>query len=163
MGDIIKMPKTSKILDEELVLKAQAALKKLKEKGVVEVRLKAIIAAGKHGIKKVAEVYDINRSSLHRWVALFRDKGVEGLKNVPKPSRSKLSTEQKGEIRALVEKDSGITIKKLKIAIKEKFNIDIGKSSIHKMLQALGFRHITGRKRHYKSDESLKEEFKKKS
>ncbi|WP_410519683.1 winged helix-turn-helix domain-containing protein [Candidatus Cyrtobacter comes] len=54
-----------------------------------------------------------------------------------------------------------MTIKKFKILIKERY--DIGKSSIHRMLQKLCFNHITGRKRHYKSDQSSQEEFKKKS
>lgn len=114
-------------------------------------------------LRKWLRFYDINRSSLHRWVALLRDKGIDGLKNIAKPSRSKLTTAQKDEIKSLIERDSSITIKKLKIVIKEKFAIDIEKSSIHRMLGMLGFRHITGRKRHYKSDESSKEEFKKKS
>ena len=83
--------------------------------------------------------------------------------NISKPSRSKLSDAQKAEVEYLVSKDSSITIKKLEVYIKERFDIDIGKSSIHRMLQKLGFRHITGRKRHYKSNESSKEEFKKKS
>jgi transposase len=157
------MPKVSKIINKELVLKAREALNNRGKNGVVVTRLRAIIASSKHGIKKVAEVYDINRSSLHRWAALFRDQGIDGLKNIAKPSRSKLNTTQKDVIKTLIERDSSITIKKLKIVIKEKFDIDIEKSSIHRMLGALGFRHITGRKRHYKADESSKEEFKKKS
>jgi transposase len=156
------MPKTSKIIEGELVLKAEKALSKIGNEGVVAVRLKAIIASSKHGIKKVAEVYDINRASLHRWAALFRDNGVEGIRNVGKPSRSKLSMAQKEEVVGLINADRGITIKKLKILIKERFDIDIEKSSIHRMLKSLGFSHITGRKRHYKSNESSKEEFKKK-
>lgn len=50
------MPKVSKIINEELVLKAERALNKLGKDGVVVMRLKAIIASSKHGIKKVAEV-----------------------------------------------------------------------------------------------------------
>lgn len=157
------MPKKTKIIAGALLLEARNALDKLGEAGVLSVRLKAIIASSKCGIKQVCEVYDINRSSLHRWAALFRDKGIDGLRNIPKPPRSKLSSPQKDEVKSWIEGDSGITIKKLKILIKERFDIDIEKSSIHRMVQRLGFSHITGRKRHYKSDESSKEEFKKKS
>ncbi len=157
------MPKETKIITQEMVTVAEKELNKLKEIGRIAIRLKAIIASSKHGIKKVAEVYDISRGSMHRWIGLFRDHGVDGLKNEKKPARSKLKAEQKKEIKELIEAESGITIKKIKIVIKERFDIDMEKSSIHKMMTDMGFRHITGRKKHYKSDDSLKKEFKKKS
>lgn len=50
--------------------------------------------------------------------------------------------------------DSGLTIKAIKIQIKENFDINLEKSSIHRMLKKPGFSHITGRKKHYKSNES---------
>ncbi len=155
------MPKISKIIDEAMVLKAEKALRQIRGCGVAALRLKAIIASSKHGLKKVAEVYDINRGSLHRWIGLFRDKGALGIENIGKPPRSKLSSAQKEEVAFWINEDSAITIKKLKILIKERYDIDIGKSSVHRMLQKLGFSHITGRKRHYKSDQSSQEEFKK--
>jgi len=105
----------------------------------------------------------INRSSLHRWVALFRDGGVEGIQNISKPSRSKLNEEQRNEIMSWIESNNGLTIKVIKIQIKERFDIDLEKSSIHRMIHKLGFSHITGRKKHYKSNESAQVEFKKKS
>jgi transposase len=157
------MPKTTKIIDKEMETNAQKALEELGNNGVVALRLKAIIASYKHGIKKVAEVYEINRSSLHRWVALFKNKGAEGLKNIPKPPRAKLSVEQQNQVKSWVLLDSGLTIKAIKIKIQESFDIDVGKTSIHRMLNVLGFSHITGRKKHYKSDESAQVEFKKKA
>ena len=157
------MPKTTKIIDQELVTNAERALNSLGDNGVVAIRLKAIIASYKHGIKKVSEVYDINRSSLHRWVDLFRKGGVEKIKNISKPPRSKLTEAQKGELKRWIENDSGLTIKAIKIKIKEAFDVSIEKSSIHRMIKNLGFSHITGRKKHYKTNESAQAEFKKKS
>ncbi len=157
------MPKISKIIDQELVKNAVKALNILGNEGVVALRLKAIIASYKHGIKKVSEVYDINRSSLHRWVALFKKGGVESIKNISKPSRSKLDIEQQSELKSWIEADSSLTIKQIKIMLKERFNIDLEKSSIHRMIHTLGFSHITGRKKHYKSNQLAQIEFKKKS
>ena len=48
------MPKT--IIDKNLADKAKLALLKLKQEAVIANRLKAIIAAHNHGIKKVSEV-----------------------------------------------------------------------------------------------------------
>jgi transposase len=157
------MSKVTKIIDKELVEEAEKALDNLGCDGVVAIRLKAIIASYKHGLKKVSEVYDINRSSLHRWVALFKSGGVESIKNISKSSRSKLNIEQKNELKLWIEADSGLTIKAIKIKIKEQFDIDIEKSSIHRMIHGLGFSHITGRKKHYKSNQSAQVDFKKKS
>lgn len=157
------MPKESKLIDKELVRRAKEELERLGKEGVVAMRLKAIIASYSHGIKKVAEVYDINRASLHRWVKLFKEGDVADIKNASKPSRSKLSEKQEELVRSWIESDHNITIKKLKIMIEEKFAVDIGKSSVHRLMKKLGFSHITGRRRHYKSKQSLQEEFKKKS
>lgn len=124
--------------------------------------VKAIIAAYKNGIKKVCEVYDISRSSLHRWVRLFKARGIEGIKNANKPPRSKLNKTQEAIVKEWLEEDANVTIKKLKIRIEEEFQTGIGKSSVHRLILKLGFSHITGRKRHYKSDPSAQAEFKKK-
>lgn len=157
------MPKITKIINQELESRAQKALDEVGSDGVVAIRLKAIIASYKHGLKKVSEVYDINRSSLHRWAALFKKGGVEAIRNRTKPTRSKLNREQQTQIKSWLLNDSGLTIKAIKIQIQEKFDISLEKSSIHRMLKKLGFSHITGRKKHYKSSESAQAEFKKKS
>lgn len=157
------MPKVTKIIDQELVKNASDALAKLGDDGIVAIRLRAIIASHKHSIKTVSEVFGINRSSLHRWVLLFKDGGIEALKNMKKPSRSKLKEEQQLLVKSWVEGDNTITIKKLGIMIKEEFGFPLAKSSIHRMLINLGFSHITGRKKHYKANDSAQAEFKKKS
>lgn len=157
------MPKVTKIIDEELVNKARDALGALGDNGIVAIRLRAIIASYKHSIKIVSEVFGINRSSLHRWVLLFKNGGIESLKNIKKPPRSKLNQEQQLIVRSWVENDNTITIKKIVIMIKDNFDSSLSKSSIHRMLINLGFSHITGRTKHYKANYSAQAEFKKKS
>ena len=157
------MPKITKLIDEKLSKQASRELAQLGDIGIVAIRLRAIIAAFKHGLKTVSEVYDINRSSLHRWVTLYRSGGLEVLGNIKKPSRSKLNTQQQATIRSWIDSDSSLTIKAIVIMIEEKFDIKISKSSVHRLLIKLGFSHITGRAEHYKSDKSAQAEFKKKS
>ena len=55
------MPKASKLVDIDLVQRAEASLKSLGKYGVVAHRLQAIIALYKHGFQKVSEVYDIDK------------------------------------------------------------------------------------------------------
>ena len=155
------MPKKTKLIDQELVMNAERALNLLGDNGVIAIRLTAIIASYKHGIKKVSEVYDINRSSLHRWVDLFKKGGVEKIKNISKRPRSKLRQDQKGELKKWIENDSGLTIKAIKIKIKEVFDVSIEKSSIYRMIKNLGFSHITGRKNIMKLTNLRKQNLKK--
>jgi predicted transcriptional regulator len=73
------MPKT--IIDHKLVNKAKEALLGLKQHGVKANRLKAIISAYNHGIKKVSEVLDYDRTSINRWANKLNKEGAESLSN----------------------------------------------------------------------------------
>ena len=117
------MPRETKIIDEDLVKEALKAVDKLGHEGIAATRLKAIVAAHKHGIKKVSEVYDINRSSLHRWVSLFKKGQIEAIKNAKKPPRSKLSKEQQEVVKSWIDNDYNLTLKKLGIMIEEEFSL----------------------------------------
>ena len=157
------MPKASKLIDIALVEKAKEALSMLGNNAIAAIRLKAIIASYKHGIKAVAEIYDINRSSLHRWVALFKEGQLDSIINQSKASRSKITQGQLSVMESWILTDHNITIKKLGIMIQNEWGMRLGKSTIHRALVKLGFSHITGRKKHYKSNETDQVEFKKKS
>ena len=82
------------VITSELIENAKRDLKSMGSKGVVAIRLQAIISAQKHGIKKVCEVFDVNRSTINEWMKNYKSKGVEGLVNASKPSRAKLKEEQ---------------------------------------------------------------------
>jgi transposase len=155
------MSKKTTLISQELADNADACLKELGYIGQISNRLQAIKAAHKHGITKVAEVFDISRSTIHRWVLLFQGRGVSGLSNRGKPSRSKLNTEQKAQIKLWVEAKPTVTLKELSARIFKEMSLQIGKSSVHRSMLELGFAHITGRKRHHKSDEAKQDEFKK--
>jgi transposase len=157
------MSKKTVLISEDVFLYAEDSLKNMGRTGRASNRLQAIIAAYKHGIKHVAEVLDVSRASIHRWVNLLRDKGVDGLRDVSKPARSKLNEKQKNILKVWIEDNPALTIREIGIKIAKEFKLEVGKSSIHRTLTSLGFSHITGRQKHYKSDEQRQNEFKKNS
>jgi len=155
------MPKRTKTIDSALVDRARASLKGLGEIGRVSNRLQCIISAYKYNIKHVAEVFEVSRVTVHSWVNRFQRDGVEGLANLRKPSRAKLSSGQKAVVKQWVEALPTMTLKELVFKVEKKLGLTISKSSIHRVLVELGFAHITGRKKHYQSDKLAQEEFKK--
>ena len=62
------MTRVSKLLDEQVVNFAKAALKKIGKNALLARKLEAVIAAGNHGITVVAKVYDISRTTLTEWI-----------------------------------------------------------------------------------------------
>ena len=102
--------------------------------------------------------------TLSSWIKHFKTGGVTNLvPKTKKPKNTKLSLSQKEAIEVWVINDPQITIRGLKGKILEEFNVSIGMTATHKILQKLKFAYITPRPRHYKQDTTLIEEFKKKS
>jgi hypothetical protein len=52
------MARTSKLLTKEIVAFAESNLKHMAQYGAIAIKLKAIIAADKHGITQVAKIFD---------------------------------------------------------------------------------------------------------
>ena len=158
------MGKLSKFLDEKVVKVAEAELKKLGPYGYVSRKLHAVIAASKHGIQEVAKVYGVSRNTITKWIKHISNMDLEKLK-APKERRkpTKLNDEQMVEIKALIEQDSNITSKAIKIKIKELYGIDVGITTAYRIIKRLNYSYITPRPRHYKQDKEKVEEFKKKS
>jgi transposase len=128
-------------------------------------RLQAIISAREHGIKAVAEIYNISRETLMRWIRKFKAGGSPSFSVAKGRGRSsKLSETQKLEIKGYIEKTGAqLSSKKLQSYIEERFAISVSKSTSHRLLQNSGFSYITPRPSHYKKNPQKQEEFKKKS
>jgi transposase len=150
------------IINSTLFEEAKLDLKKIGSLCIVATRLQAIISAKKHGIKKVCEVLDLNRSTINEWMNSYKDSGVEGLMKEKKASRAKLTDEERNHLKDWIESNPTSTLKELVFRFDSELNIKIGKSSVHRELKNMGFSHITGRKKHYKSDPIKQDEFKKK-
>ncbi len=156
------MPKT--IINEEIYEKARNGLIQLKSKGTAANKLKAIMASYKHGAKKVSEILDVDITSIYKWTIKLDREGYKSLINQAKHQDGiKLKKIHKERIRKWLEKDPNISITDIKEKIKNQFNIDLSKSTIHRAMKDSGFSYITPRKNHYKQDKEKVENFKKKS
>ena len=142
--------------------KAKSSLKQLGKYGSVAVRLQIIISAKEHGITDVCRVHGISRTTLTEWIKRFSQEEVNALANKTKKPRSPLS-EHLDTLKKWIEKDSNITARELVLKIEEKLKIQIGMSSVYRLLNKLKFSYITPRPKHYKQNTNSHEEFKKKS
>lgn len=97
------MGRSISIIYEKDINQAKADLKKTGSVGVRANRLQAIISAYTHGIKKVCEVMDISRDTVHRWMRNYKKYGIQGLQNEKKASRSKLSEGQRMKLKEWIE------------------------------------------------------------
>jgi transposase len=159
------MARKSEAISEELVLRCKEELKKQGIRGENGRRLQAIISAKVYGIQKVAQVYQISRSTLMRWIAKFEDGGSAGFAvGAGRGRRSRLSDGQKQEVHAWVlQEGARLTAKHAQQYIAEHFAIEISHTTAFRLLKSLGFSYITPRPKHHKQDTSEQEVFKKKS
>jgi transposase len=132
------MPKT--IINEEIYEKARNGLIQLKSKGTAANKLKAIMASYKHGAKKVSEILDVDITSIYKWTIKLDREGYKSLINQAKHQDGiKLKKIHKERIRKWLEKDPNISITDIKEKIKNQFNIDLSKSTIHRAMKDSGF------------------------
>ena len=150
------------IINAEDVMNAENKLKELGSCGIMAIRLKAVIASYKHGIKKVCDVMDVSRDTIHKWTKHYLVSGVAALQNQAKPSRCKLTKQQQSCVMRWVDEDPCSTLKTLVARCEAELGVKIGKSSIQRILKSYGYSHITGRKKHNKSDTEAQAAFKNK-
>jgi transposase len=133
------------------------------------------IAAVYEGMSReaAARVAGMDRQTLRDWVHRFNDEGAAGLVNRPAPGNPRrLTPEQEAELARLVEAgpaSAGLghlarwRCADLKGLIQARWGVDYHERTIGKLLDRLGFSHITTRPRHYRQDEAAMEAFKKTS
>jgi transposase len=132
------------------------------------------LAAVRDGLDRgaAAKIGGMDRQTLRDWVHRFNASGPEGLidnwTDGPKP---RLSAEQLAQFAQIVEagpdreKDGVVRWRRidLKRVIAERFGVDFHPRYVGKLLQKLGFSHISARPRHPAQDERIVEAFKKTS
>ena len=130
------------------------------------------LAAVRDGMDRgaAAKVGGMDRQTLRDWVHRFNASGPEGLiDNWTAGPKSRLSEAQLAEVAQLVEagpdreKDGVVPGRRidLKRVIAERFGVDFHPRYVGKLLQKLGFSHISARPRHPAQDERIVEAFKK--
>ncbi len=105
----------------------------------------------------------MERQTLRDWVHRYNAEGIEGLKDRPNPGRKPLlDEEQLAELDRLVEtapdpvKDGVVRWRccDLKREIKNRFSVEISERSVGRILNTRGFRRLSARPRHPKTDEA---------
>jgi len=122
--------------------------------------------------KAAAETCGMDRQTLRDWLHRYNDEGIAGLTNRrsagPKPL---LSVEQKAELAQLVREGpdpamDGVVRWRcvdLQRKIKARFGVEMHERTVGKQLVGLGFRRLSVRPQHPKSNPEAQEAFKKTS
>jgi transposase len=119
-----------------------------------------------------AIVGGMDRQTLGDWVVRFNDEGIDGLLNRKSPGRRRrLSQGQLEELDKIVEagpdlgKDGVVRWRAidLKRVIEARFGVSYGERHVMKLLNALGFSHISARPKHPKQNARVMGAFKKTS
>jgi transposase len=158
------MSRVKKAISEEMYKRVEAAVKNCPRYGKVHTKLQAIKAAKKFNIKRAAEVFGVSYASLYKWIKVFGEKGVDGLKlQKGRGRKSNITVEERTIIFSWIQQSNGITIKALKSRIENELKKKICKTRTHDLMRELGFSYITPRPVHHLQDNTRHCEFKKKS
>jgi transposase len=120
--------------------------------------------------EEAARIGGMDRQTLRDWVHRFNERGPDGLINTKPSGRpSRLSAEQKEELRQLVEEGPdpqmhGVVRWRcvdLKRVLGERFAVDLSEVSLGRVLKQLGFSHISARPQHPAQDAQAIAAFKK--
>lgn len=117
-----------------------------------------------------AETCGMDRQTLRDWVHRYNAEGIEGLSNrIPAGPATRLNAEQKAELAQMVREGPDLATDgvvrwrriDLKRKIEERFGVVMHERTVGKQLAALGFRRLSVRPQHPKSDPLAQEAFKK--
>jgi transposase len=119
-----------------------------------------------------ARICGMDRQTLGDWVHRYNDEGLAGLRDRAGGGRSpKLSKDQRAEFAALVEAGPDPALHKVvrwrrvdwREEIKRRFGVEMHERSVGKILASMGYRRLSVRPQHPKSDAAAQETFKKTS
>ena len=119
-----------------------------------------------------ARACGMDRQTLRDWVHRYNAEGIDGLSNRRGPVRKALLNEaQKAELAALVRTGPDLATNgvvrwrrvDLQREIKMRFKVDMHERTVGKQLASLGFRRLSVRPQHPKSDPVAQATFKKTS
>lgn len=122
--------------------------------------------------KVAAETCGMDRQTLRDWVHRYNAEGLEGLSNRRSPGPSpRLSSAQKEELARMVREgpdpavDGVVRWRRVDLQrrIEARFGVAMHERTVGKQLAGLGFRRLSVRPHHPKSDPDAQEAFKKTS
>jgi len=122
--------------------------------------------------KTAAETCGMDRQTLRDWVHRYNAEGLAGLVNLPGGARPRrLDADQIAQLRSWVEAGPDPAVdgvvrwrrRDLERRIADRFGITVHERTVGKYLAALGYRRLSVRPRHPKTDPEAQEVFKKAS
>jgi transposase len=132
------MPRISHLIDDVTYENACKELKSYGNAAKISVKLKAIIAARKHGISKVAEIFGITRKSLMKWINDFKVSGPDQLRvQSGRGRKPKVSNQQLEEIKSWVLLNANITTKELVLQIRNIMGLELSVSTVNRILKKI--------------------------
>ena len=122
--------------------------------------------------KTAAETCGMDRQTLRDWVHRYNAEGLDGLTNNPGGARPRrLDAGQLAELASWVEAGPDPAVdgvvrwrrQDLERRIAERFGVEVHERTVGKYLAALGYRRLSVRPRHPKTDPEAQDRFKKAS
>jgi transposase len=120
--------------------------------------------------EEAARACGMDRQTLRDWAHRYNEGGIEGLADKARSGRPpQLDEAQLEELDALIEAGPDIEVHKvvrwrcidLAEQMKERFGVEMSERHVGRLLQKRGYRRLSVRPRHPKSDEAAQSAFKK--
>jgi transposase len=155
------------MLSEADSLEAMRRYKNKKLNGHERQRYHALLLVSKgYSYRQTAEILFVDEETISRWVQVYQERGLDGLKNHPRwggeHGQRRLTEADLGRLSKLLEQEampgtevgSGWTIKAIRALIEERFNVGYSRRGVRKLLRALNWSCQRGRKRYIKRSEA---------
>lgn len=139
-------------------LEAMRRFKYKKTKAFERLRYHALLLVSDgHSFQEVATLLYVDAESVSRWVGLYKEKGLDGLKNNPlwggEHGQRWLTGEQFAQLGTLLDEEampgtevgSGWTLRAVIALVEERFSTSYSQRGMRKILHSLGFSSQRGR------------------
>jgi putative transposase len=155
------------MLSEPDYLEATRRYKNKKLNGHERQRYHALLLVTKgYSYRQTADILFVDEETISRWIELYQEKGLDGLKNHPRwggeHGQRRLNEVELDELSKLLEQEampgtevgSGWTIKAIRALIEERFNLGYSRRGVRKLMRALNWSYQRGRKLYIKRSEA---------
>lgn len=164
------MARPKEVMDDELARAANAALRQIRDHQLC-FRLQAMVSCTRYPVHVVASIFGVNVTTLWRWAKRFRAEGVQGLRDRPKGHNpSKLNSTQQHSIATWLDTGKNAegcytlwTIPLIQQEVNRVFGISMGRTPLRLLIRKMEFRLKVPRPKHYKTNPTAQEAFKKNS
>ena len=110
--------------------------------------------------KEVSELCGVSALSLRNWLKKLSTLGEDSLKyEVINPRKPKILEERKIFFKKQLDTNPNITLNHLQKQLYDNFSLKVSLNTVWKHLKLSNYSYITGRKKHYKKNDSQGEEF----